>query len=112
MLVLASTPAEVASAFARQGALVARVARPPKLCDPKACRSLTISGGTVVLLAPKKTVDFFVALLPTAADAQRIGKVGQTGGLGVATRGSTLLVYLKSSARAARLRAALASLTA
>ena len=108
---LAATPAAVTAAFARQGAVLIRVPKPPKLCDAKACRSLRIFGGPFVLLAPKETVDFFVALLPSAADAQRVGRVGTQGGLGVAVRGSTVLMYLKSSARIARLRAALASIT-
>jgi hypothetical protein len=109
--VLAATPAEVAQAFASRGIQVARVPKPPKLCDVKACRRVTITGGTFVCFAPKGTIDFFVALLPTAADAQRVGKVGRDGGLGAVARGSTLLVYLRSSARIARLRAALASTT-
>jgi hypothetical protein len=106
----AVTPAEVAHAFAAHGIEVARVPEPPKLCDVKACRSLSITGGTFVCFAPKQTVDFFVALLPTAADAQRVGKVGRSGGLGAVARGSTLLLYLKSSTRVGRLLAALASL--
>ena len=107
---LAATPAEVAQAFASRGIQVARVPEPPRLCDVKACRRLTISGGTFSCFAPKGTVDFFVALLPTPADAQRVGKVGRGGGLGAVARGSTLLVYLKSSTRVARLEAALSSL--
>jgi hypothetical protein len=107
----AVTPAAVVSAFAQRGAIVSRVPKPPKLCDAKACRSMTIFGGAFVCLAPKATVDFFVALLPSPADATRVAKVGQRGGLGVVTHGSTLLVYLKSSTRIARLRAALASLS-
>jgi hypothetical protein len=63
-----------------------------------------------VCFAPKAKVDFFVALLPTAADAQRVGKVGRSGGLGAVARGSTLLVYLKSSTRVARLLGALSAL--
>jgi hypothetical protein len=86
------------------------VPEPPKLCDIRACRRVTISGGTFVCFAPKGTIDFFVALLPTAADAQRVGKVAHGGGLGVAAKGSTLLLYVKSSKRVARLVAALASL--
>jgi hypothetical protein len=108
--VLAATPAEVAHAFASRGIQVARVPRPPKLCDVHACRRLTISGGTFMCFAPKGTVDFFVALLPTAADAQRVGKVARGGGLGAAANGSTLLLYVKSSPRVARLVAALSSL--
>jgi hypothetical protein len=108
--VLAATPAEVAKAFASRGIQVARVPRPPKLCDVKACRRVTISGGTFECFAPKATVDFFVALLPTPADAQRVGKVARTGGLGATAKGSALLVYVKSGTRVARLVAALTSL--
>jgi hypothetical protein len=108
--VLAATPAEVAHAFASRGIQVTRVPKPPKLCDVKACRRVTITGGTFVCFAPKGTVDFFLALLPTAADAQRVGKVARGGGLGAAARGSTLLLYVKSSTRVARLVAALSSL--
>jgi hypothetical protein len=108
--VVAATPAEVSHAFAARGIQLARVPKPPKLCDVKACRRLTLSGGTFVCFAPKQTVDFFVALLPTATDAQRVGKVARGGGLGAAARGSTLLVYLRSSARIARLVAALSAL--
>lgn len=107
---LAATPAEVARAFVSRGIQVARVPKPPRLCDVKACRRVTISGGTFVCFAPKGTIDFFVTLLPTAADAQRVGKVARGGGLGAAARGSTLLLYVKSSTRIARLIAALSSL--
>jgi len=108
--VLAATPAEVARAFASRGIQVARVPKPPKLCDVKACRRVTITGGTFECFAPKGTVDFFVALLPTAADAQRVGQVARGGGLGAAAKGSALLLYVKSSTRVARLVAALSSL--
>jgi hypothetical protein len=108
--VLAATPAEIAQAFASRGVHVVRVPEPPKLCDVKACRSVTITGGTFVCFAPKGTVDFFVALLPTPADALRVEKVGRNGGLGAVARGSTLMLYLKSSTRVTRLLAALSSL--
>jgi hypothetical protein len=108
--VLAATPAEVTHAFASRGIHVVRVPQPPKLCDVKACRRVTITGGTFVCFAPKGTIDFFVALLPTVADAQRVGKVGRSGGLGAVAHGSTLMLYLKSSTRVARLLGALSSL--
>lgn len=107
---LAATPAEVAQAFAGRGVQVFRVAKPPKLCDVKACRRVTITGAVFVCFAPRGTVDFFVALLPTPTDARRVETVGRRGGLGAAARGSTLLLYLKSSTRVARLIAALSSL--
>lgn len=110
--VVAATPAAVERAFARQGVLVSRWAKPPELCDRRAgvCTGVDIWGGRVVYLAPTGKADFIVVLLPTAADARRIGAVQRRSGLGTANRGSTLLVYLKSSMRITRLRAALFTL--
>ncbi|HLY93590.1 MAG TPA: hypothetical protein VKP14_01975 [Gaiellaceae bacterium] len=109
---VAATPAAVERAFAHQGVLVSPVAKPPELCDRGAgvCTGVDIWGGKVVYLAPKGKPDFIVVLLPTAADARRIGAVQRRSGLGTANRGSTLLVYLRSTIRIARLRAALSTL--
>lgn len=108
-----TTPTAVERAFAARGVLVAPVAKPPELCDTRShsCAGLELWGGKIAYLAPLSTKpDFVVVLLPTLADARRIGGVGQHSGLGAARRGSTLLVYLRSSTRIARLRRALASL--
>lgn len=110
--VVSATPAAVERAFAHQGVLVSRTAKPPELCDRRAgvCTGVDIWGGKVVYLAPAGTADFIVVLLPTAADARRIGAVQRRSGLGAANRGSTLLLYLRSSIRIGRLRAALSTL--
>ena len=110
---VSATPAAVERAFAARGVLVARVAKPPELCDARShsCAGLEFWGGKIAYLAPRMAKpDFVVVLLPTLADARRIGAVGRHGGLATARRGSTLLVYLRSSTRITRLRHALASL--
>ncbi|MGH2936476.1 MAG: hypothetical protein ACRDL2_18450 [Gaiellaceae bacterium] len=49
-----------------------------------------------------------VVLFKTASDARKLGAFERThAGLGTATHGSVLLVYLKSSSRIVQLRAAL-----
>lgn len=108
---VSATPAAVERAFASRGILVARVAQPPELCTPRSCVGLEYWGGKIAYLAPRTArPDFVVVLLPTFADARRVGAVGRDSGLATVRRGSTLLVYLRSSPRVLRLRRALASL--
>jgi hypothetical protein len=65
--------------------------------------------GKIAYLAPRLGRDFMVVLFPTASAARRIGSFERSAGTGTATSGSTLLVFLKSSSRIAKLRAALAA---
>jgi hypothetical protein len=108
---VAATPAAVERAFASHGVLVSRVSRPPELCDRVSCDGVAVWGGKVAFLAPSRTAkaDFMVVLVPSLRDATRIGTVERRAGLGTARRGPTLLVYLPSSPRIARLRGALAA---
>ena len=107
---VAATPVSVERAFAHRGVLVSRVSSAPELCDRLACTGLDVWGGSdkPVFLAPVKGKDFMVVIFLTAAEAQRMARFERSNaGLGTATRGATLLVYLPSSSRIKQLRAAL-----
>lgn len=110
---LVAAPVAVERAFAHRGVLVSRVSSAPELCDRVACTGLDVWGGgsdKIVYLAPLHGKDFMVLLFQTTAEARSTASFERSkGGLGTATHGSTLLVYLPSSSRLKQLRAALAS---
>jgi hypothetical protein len=111
--VVGATPAAVERAFARHGLPVARVARPPQLCDRRACSSLDVwgGGGRVVFLSPPGKPAFFVTLTPSVSDAQKVANLeAKNPTVGALRHGSTLVLFLRSSTLLRRLRATLASL--
>ena len=105
-------PLAIQTAFAHGGVPVARADSAPDLCDSTGCTSLDIFGGDsakAVYFRPQQGKDFMVILFHSPADAREIAKFEQThsADVGTSVRKAALLIYLKSSARVARLRAAL-----
>ncbi len=73
-------------------------------------RSSTRAGGSSTWRRRGKA-DFFIVVAPAGTDVTHVAAIDRKRqGIGARTNGSTLLVYLLSSARVARLRAALAGL--
>ena len=101
-------------AFGRRGIAVAPAAALPELCDPSVCTSLLLWGGDrPAYLVPQERRDFAVVVFSTASAAHRLATFERTHSapLGADVRGSTVLVYLRSStSRIASARAALAAL--
>jgi hypothetical protein len=92
------TPAHLQQQFARHGLQLARYARSPSLCDRRACSSLDYVGGRIVFLATGAKTDFTVVVLPTLADARRIGALYRPGSAVAADRRQNLvLIYLRSA---------------
>jgi hypothetical protein len=108
---LMATPVSIEQAFARHGVRISQVGSPPELCDRVACTGLDTWGGesrSNIYFRPQHGKDFMVVLFKAASDAHKIAAFERThAGLGTATHASVLLVYLKSSTRIAKLRAAL-----
>ena len=110
---VATTPADVRLTFARHGAPVVQVAQAPEICRPAACTGVMVwskGGAQPVWLAPQSGRDFLVALTASPADARGLARFQRAQGLGAATKGRVLLLFARSSARVARLKAALAAL--
>ena len=102
----------VEHAFANRGLAVTGATAAPELCDPSACTGLVLWGGArPAYLVPQSGRDFVLIVFRTSAAANRVGAFERTHApsLGTFLRGSTLLVYLRSSSRIARLKAALAA---
>jgi hypothetical protein len=107
---LGAPGAAVERAFANRGLALTRAAAIPELCDATACTALLLWGGAKpAFLVPRSGRDFVLIVFRTAAAANRIGAFERTHApsLGTFRRGSALLVYLKSSSRITRLKAAL-----
>ncbi len=108
---LVATPVDVQHAFASHGVPLVRRAQPPQLCTPRTCIAFEYTGGRLVYLTPRGKADFFIVVAPAGTDVTHVAAIDRKRqGIGARTNGSTLLVYLLSSARVARLRAALAGL--
>jgi hypothetical protein len=102
--------AAVEHLFSNRGLALTRAAAIPELCDPTACTVLLLWGGAKpAYLVPRSGRDFVLIVFRTAAAANRTGAFERTHApsLGTFRRGSALLVYLRSSTRIARLKAAL-----
>jgi hypothetical protein len=68
-------------------------------------------GGGVVYLAPRSGKDFMLVLFKAVSDAGRAARLESANtNVGTVTRGPVLLIYLTSSSRIGRLRAALAAI--
>jgi len=109
--VLLALPATLEHAFAVRGVPVAQVASMPELCTAKSCVGLDVWGGKHVILAPRGgKADFAVVIVPTHADAARMARLFRANSaLGLTVRRRSVLLYLLSSPRVARLRAAFAA---
>jgi hypothetical protein len=108
---VAATPVAVERAFAERGVLVSRVPSSPDLCNAGMCFGLDVAGGGgVVYLAPLKGKDFMVVLFRAGTNARRAAALENANPVvRVVTKGPALLVYMASSSRISRLRAALAA---
>lgn len=108
--VVGATPASVERAFAAHGVAVSRVARPPEICYAAGCTTVVLWGGrTPIYFKPRIGRDFMLILFKQSSEARRLARFEARHGLGAARHRSLVLLYYRLSARAKRLRAALAA---
>jgi hypothetical protein len=109
-VVLFGVPAQLEQAFTREGIRVVETATVPQLCDRTRCGGVDLvwGRGLRTVLRPRAgRPDFAVVVVTTHANAVELARVFRRNpAVGATVRRSSVLLYLRTSPRLARLRAA------